>query len=170
MILDFNDAPRQKEYELEPGREYTAREVAAMTGVALKRIYDLVDSGILQPSDIIKKGDEVRNFTYYDATNVFEVYLVNRLTAFNFPKRMIKDFFNVVQGNRKILDPFKISNFKGVAFLCFYCDPDDNDNIAFSFFDKKRSLDQFLEDNPPCYLVNLKSLSKRLFERVDSID
>ena len=167
LDLNLNNAPLQKKYELLPNNAYTAKEVGKMAGVALKRIYDLVDSDIIQPVNIVKKGDEIRNFTYYDAINILEVYLINRLISYSIPKRTIKDFFGVIRDNRNILNPFKILEFKGIAYLCFYHDSDNK--IAFTFFDKKRDFDKFLANNPVCFFVNLKSLSSDLFQKVESL-
>lgn len=169
MMIDFNKAPLQKEFVLEQDRLYTVKEVSKMTGVALKRIYDLVESGIITPCNTVQKGDGVRNFTYYDSVNILEIYLVGRLSVAGIPKRTIKDFFVSISSMRESLNPFKIDEHDENAFLVFTHGIDSKVNFMFLSGSKDKSYLQELEGTSVSTLINLSGLVVELLNKIDSL-
>jgi hypothetical protein len=171
MAIDLGKTPRQKKYQLLPDELYSAKDAGAMADVALKRVYDLGEAGIIKPSVTVKKGDGIRDFTSYDSTNVLELFLVNRLTILGLPKRTIKDFFREIRGVRDSLNPFKIDAYQGVAYLCFVYDA--NKDIKFLFLDDQPDENSLRLDKLKGYsiyvVVNLSALVDELYKRVEAL-
>jgi len=170
-MIDFNNAAPQKEFSLDQNSHYTVKDANKLTGVALKRIYDLVETGIISPHSTVHKGDGVRNFTYYDSINILEIYLVGRLSGAGIPKRTIKEFFASIKSIRDSLNPKKISSFDGVAFLVFTHNPDFQ--IDFQFLSAPKGSTEptlsNLKGKSIYTVVNLSELVVELFSKIDSL-